>query len=134
MTAKDARRVSLRHTVGFWLRYHRESGNHPKLTQDQVAAAAQRLGFAWSRSSIAAIEAGDRDISAEELLALPFIISEAVVHAFPNLTAAGMSLFEVLKPGTGEHLVLGDGLALSYRQARRYVDEGNPAYRVEAAG
>lgn len=44
--------------------------------QDDAARVAQMLGTGWSRSSIATFEAGDRELSAEELGLLPAIASE----------------------------------------------------------
>lgn len=119
--------------VGARLRYHREGHTGPRLTQDEVAAAAQRLGFPWGRSTVAAIEAGDREISAEELLALPFILSEAVAQ-FPGFTAAGMPLSALALPGKTARLALSEHLELTHTQAQRYLERGDPAYRVKTAG
>lgn len=42
---------------------------------DELAEAARDLGVAWHRSTVAAIENGDRGLSAEELVALPLIFT-----------------------------------------------------------
>ena len=103
------------------------------ITQDELAASAQRLGFAWSRSTVAAIEGGTRELSVAELLALPFILAEAGAQ-HPGVVAAGFTLFELVRPGPKDLLTLSDKLALSDQQARKYIGEGGPAYRVKADG
>jgi hypothetical protein len=45
--------------------------------QDDVARAARDLGFAWSRSKVAALERGDKALPAEELLLLPLVLAQA---------------------------------------------------------
>jgi transcriptional regulator with XRE-family HTH domain len=62
--------VSLSAIIGAELRIWRET---LQLRQDQVAGAARARGVAWSRSTVAAIEAGRRQISLEEFVALLFI-------------------------------------------------------------
>lgn len=44
------------------------------LRQDDLASAAQEAGLAWSRSSIASLEAGSRGLSVEELAVLPIVL------------------------------------------------------------
>jgi hypothetical protein len=46
-----------------------------------VAIEARRLGFGWGKSSVAAIEAGRRALSLEELIALPHVLGRAGVWA-----------------------------------------------------
>jgi len=121
---------TLAQVVGIRFRVHREEAG---LTQDEVAAAAQRLGFAWGRSSVAALEQGTRDLGAAELLALPFIWAEASAQQ-PGFTAAGMSLFELISPGLNVKVALSDELVLTYKQAKSFIDEGGQAYRVKAGG
>lgn len=43
------------------------------LRQDEVAARARAAGLAWTSITVATIEAGQRDIAAEELLLLPIV-------------------------------------------------------------
>lgn len=43
------------------------------LTQDHVSTAARRAGLGWGRSTIAQLEAGTKQVSAEELLLMPFV-------------------------------------------------------------
>lgn len=45
--------------------------------QEDVAAAARLLGYAWNRSKIATLERGMKSINAEELLCLPLILGVA---------------------------------------------------------
>lgn len=47
------------------------------LRQADLAAAAAALGLTWSRSSIAALEAGTRNLSLEEILIVPQLIAHA---------------------------------------------------------
>jgi hypothetical protein len=122
------RRVTLREAIAFHVRSLRE---HDRITQEELAAAAQRLGFGWGRSTIAAIEAGDRDLSAEELLALPYMLSEASAQKIPGIQAAGTALFEVLRPGSREVLALSDVLELTRGEAEEFIDKGAPALRVK---
>jgi transcriptional regulator with XRE-family HTH domain len=44
-----------------------------RLSQEDVATLARRWGLAWTRSVVAAIEAGRRELSIEELILLPWI-------------------------------------------------------------
>lgn len=54
----------------------REAREEAGLRQEDIAQAATRFGFKWGRSSVAALEAGARKLSAEELLMLPRIAQE----------------------------------------------------------
>ncbi|MER7963573.1 helix-turn-helix domain-containing protein [Streptomyces ardesiacus] len=69
---KDSKGRPLSAIVGERLREFREAKG---LRQADIAAAAAQGGLAWSRSSIAALEAGSRNLSIEELLVLPYVIS-----------------------------------------------------------
>ncbi|MFF1743878.1 helix-turn-helix domain-containing protein [Streptomyces mirabilis] len=71
--AKDEKERPLAAIVGERLKAFREEKG---LRQADVAAAASKWGLSWARSSIAALEAGTRNLSMEELLLLPFVISE----------------------------------------------------------
>lgn len=48
-----------------------------QLRQSDLATAAEKAGLSWSRSSVAALEAGTRNLSIEELILLPLVISNA---------------------------------------------------------
>ncbi len=47
-------------------------------TADDVAEAARRFGLRWQRSTVASIETGKRGLSAEELLMLPIVMTQAL--------------------------------------------------------
>lgn len=57
--------------VGEGLRKFRESRG---LRQEDIANAARDYGFTWGRSSVAALEAGNRELSIGELLLIPAIV------------------------------------------------------------
>lgn len=61
----------LRQAIGERVRAIREAGG---LTQDEVGREARRLGLGWSRSAVAALERGDKSVSAEELVLLPLML------------------------------------------------------------
>lgn len=46
------------------------------LRQEDVSNSARKLGFAWGRSSVAALEAGNRELSVAEFLSLSFILAD----------------------------------------------------------
>jgi transcriptional regulator with XRE-family HTH domain len=60
--------------VGDRLKIFREQR---QLRQSDLATAAAQAGLSWSRSSIAALEAGTRNLTIEELIMLPLVISNA---------------------------------------------------------
>jgi hypothetical protein len=62
--------VSLATYLGERLRIHR---NARRLSQNEVAALGRRWGLPWTRSVVAAIEAGRRQLSIEELILLPWL-------------------------------------------------------------
>lgn len=45
------------------------------LSQDALATRARDFGLNWSRSTVTKLEAGDRDLSAEEFLLLPLLLN-----------------------------------------------------------
>jgi len=64
-------------------------------SQDNLAAAAQDVGFRWSRTTVASIETGRRDVTAEELLAYPLVLAIAngeEVRPLPQLLGDRLSL------------------------------------------
>lgn len=60
------------------------------LRQEDVARTARQLGFGWSRSTVAMFEAGNYELKAAELLALPEILRLAGVGdlSLPALLAS----------------------------------------------
>ena len=60
-------------TIGERLRAWRESAG---LTQENVARAARNHGFDWKAATVGVIETGRREVSLQELLALPLIVGE----------------------------------------------------------
>lgn len=48
--------------------------------QADVAYAAQRLGLSWVRSTVATIESGGRGLTAEELVLLPLVLTDALAR------------------------------------------------------
>jgi transcriptional regulator with XRE-family HTH domain len=70
--------------AGEQLRKFRESRG---LRQEDIADMARKFGFTWGRSSVASLEAGNRDLSLEELLLLPTLFrrfggwDEAIIPA-----------------------------------------------------
>jgi transcriptional regulator with XRE-family HTH domain len=91
-----------------------------------VATAARRLGIGWSRSAVAQIELGNRDLSARELLALPFILNEAAQLSHPNVESFTVRLDELLDLRPGERLELGHGLRLSPDQVSGWLGDTVP--------
>ncbi|MFD9319321.1 helix-turn-helix transcriptional regulator [Streptomyces sp. NPDC060053] len=73
MTNDDDQR-SLSAIVGERLKQFRYEKD---LRQADIAAAASTVGLQWVRSSVAAIEAGSRNISLEEFFQLPWVIVAA---------------------------------------------------------
>lgn len=71
--SNDEQRRPLAAIVGERLKAFREDKG---LRQADLAAAASKWGLPWARSSIAALEAGTRNLSVEELLLLPCVISD----------------------------------------------------------
>lgn len=47
--------------------------------QDEIAGEARQLGFRWTRATVAAIEAGNRRLSIEEFLFLPYILGGSLM-------------------------------------------------------
>jgi hypothetical protein len=80
-------------TVGGNLKRWRE--NRSDLTQEDVAAAARRLGLRWAYSSVAQLEAGTRGLAAAELLLLPVVLDDAS-------DGHGLELHELLAPLPGD--------------------------------
>ncbi|WP_328620688.1 helix-turn-helix domain-containing protein [Streptomyces sp. NBC_00354] len=68
---KDGKPRPLAAIVGERLRLLRAEKD---LRQDDVAEAAKHFGLTWGRSSVAALEGGNRDLKFEELALLPSIV------------------------------------------------------------
>lgn len=83
----DEQARPLSEVIGDRLRLFREA---KQLRQDDVAQAAKELGLSWGRSSIASLEAGARNLSVEELVALPVIIKELGGWEEPFIPADAM--------------------------------------------
>lgn len=64
----------LRFVIGEGVRRVREAHG---VRQEEVSRAARAYGLAWARSRIAALERGDKAVSADELTLLPLIMSAA---------------------------------------------------------
>ncbi|MGJ5897998.1 helix-turn-helix domain-containing protein [Streptomyces niveiscabiei] len=71
--ASDEQQWPLAEIVGKRLKLFREERG---VRQAEVAAAAAKWGLPWARSSIAALEAGTRNLSLEETLLLPLIVGD----------------------------------------------------------
>ncbi|MFJ9394618.1 helix-turn-helix domain-containing protein [Streptomyces californicus] len=69
--ATDGQARTMSALVGEQIRRFREARD---IRQEDIANGAREYGFSWGRSSVAALEAGNRDLSAAELLLLPSII------------------------------------------------------------
>lgn len=61
--------------------------------QDDIAEAARSLGLDWTRSVVAALESGRRQLAAEEMLLLPLILSRVSIDAeLPAMLEAAGSI------------------------------------------
>ena len=78
--------------LGEQLRQWRE---RHKLPQDEVASLARRWGFDWTRSVVAAIEAGRRALSVEEFLLLPWLAGNQGPKATKRGEPAPMELADL---------------------------------------
>ena len=117
-------RAPLPQVVGFRLRELRQKVG---LSQDDIATAAQRLGLAWRRSSVAMLEQGRRGLSAEELLLLPFVLNEAVRGGNPDAEVAyEVPLSDLLTPGSREVLALTDAFGLKGKQVEAWLGADPP--------
>jgi transcriptional regulator with XRE-family HTH domain len=114
--------VPLPQVVGFRIRQLREMFGK---TQEDVAAAARRIGFDWGRSSVASLEAGQRQLSAEELLALPAIIDQAFTGG-SDAWAASFSLADLLRPGKKEELALTSSVSMTATELEGWLGAEPP--------
>ncbi|MBI0294466.1 helix-turn-helix transcriptional regulator [Streptomyces sp. PRKS01-29] len=89
--------------VGERLRALREAKD---LRQEDVVTAAQSLGLTWGRSSVAALEAGNRSLSVGEFLLIPALVAQLGGWDEPLLSPT-------------DRIVVSDSLTLS---ARRLTD------------
>ncbi|MFC6017242.1 hypothetical protein ACFP2T_13620 [Plantactinospora solaniradicis] len=69
--------VPFRQAVGGAIRRLRQESGR---TQDDVARSAREAGVAWDRSKVAALERGEKAITAEELILLPYVLKTAGVQ------------------------------------------------------
>jgi len=74
------RRIKLEEFLISRLREVREQAGK---TQDQIAAAASKVGFGWTRDTVASIEQGKRQLKVIEFILLPTIFQAAEI-AGPN--------------------------------------------------
>jgi len=72
----NVERPSLSMVIAQNVRWYREAAD-PKVSQDDLAAAARAFGLDWTRSSVAAWEFGRRTLSIEEAVLLPLICRRA---------------------------------------------------------
>lgn len=87
------------------------------VTADEVARAARASGLtSWHRSTVSTLEAGDRGLSAEELLVLPHVLELA--GAGRRLTVAD------LLPADDERVRLADDATVSGRALRHLARGG----------
>ena len=91
--------------------------------------AAQRLGIRWGRSSVTALEAGVRELTATELLALPCIMLAAVSAKYPDdweqyLDDVELAAFVQLD--RSESLKLTETLALRREVLAGWFGKGKP--------
>jgi hypothetical protein len=76
-----------------------------RLRQDEVATCARRWGLDWTQATVATIEAGSRQLSAEELLLLPWIAAHQDPESIARGTDAPIELTQILSGGP-DHLVV----------------------------
>ncbi len=97
--------LSLSHAIGLKLRNLRLNAGK---TQDQLAEGARAAGIDWTRNSVAGLESGRRQLSADELLLLPLVASRTgiTIEGLGDLLPAEGMLVSVgqLKGVKGQHL------------------------------
>jgi transcriptional regulator with XRE-family HTH domain len=71
------------------------------LRQDDIARAARRLGFRWTRTAVATLEAGRRRLSAAEFLFLADMVNFAAVLELPEDRRGSVVELADLVPGEG---------------------------------
>lgn len=83
--------TSLRAALGEGVRRLREEHG---VRQEDVSAAARRHGLNWSRVRVGELEAGGKAISADELLLLPLVLSDAVQRSvtLPEILEADLPI------------------------------------------
>ena len=64
-------------TIGLAIRYFRTSNG---VSAEDLARACRFVGLSWSRPTLAAVEAGNRGLLFEEVLALPIVFEKVEVH------------------------------------------------------
>lgn len=80
--------IPLRRAVGLGAQNLREVTGR---TQEEVARVARNFGLAWDRTKVAALERGDKSVSAEELVTLLLVFREITGRAvrLPELLGGG---------------------------------------------
>ncbi|HZN76211.1 MAG TPA: hypothetical protein VFC00_31665 [Micromonosporaceae bacterium] len=97
-------------------------------TQDDVARAARDCGLSWDRARVAALERGEKAVSAEELVILPTILTLALMTevVLPDLLAEDV---DVLLAG-GSRM---SGREVAQVLAGQFVDHVLPTNEALAA-
>jgi transcriptional regulator with XRE-family HTH domain len=101
---------SLEQVIGASLRAFRETS---RLHQDLIAAAVRVFGLAWTRPTIAAIEAGRRHLRPGETAVLALALAE--------ISDAQVRTVADLLPDSDEPVLLGPGLVVPLRQAKELL-------------
>ncbi len=111
---------TLRQVIGDGVRRAREAAG---VRQDDVSRSARAHGLAWSRAKVAALEAGEKAINADELILLPLVLTDACrrpvtlsdlinpaarIALSPVVTAAGHVLPKILASDNLDDVLLTD--------------------------
>jgi hypothetical protein len=94
--------------LGAALRHQREAAH---IAQSVLAKAARGRGFHWSQTTVSHIESGSRPLSANELIALPYLLDDCLPAG--RGMSFGLTFVELLDPGPLATLHVGDGLELT---------------------
>lgn len=113
----EPERETIPQLLGRRLREEREAAG---LRQEDIARIAVAYGFKWGRSSVAALEAGTRKVSAEELLMLPLIAQDAGLRSDSLIRDTDV-------------VVLTEDLSMWGRGVRRMLLNGSEKRRLLAA-
>lgn len=96
--------------------------------------AAQRLGIEWGRSSVTALEAGVRELTASELLALPSIMLAALIAKHPDdwqQWEDEVQLAAFIKLDSSETLELSGSLQLPHMVLAGWFDKKHKLVRPQ---
>ncbi len=134
-----ANSIPLAAAVGARVRALREAH---QLRQEDVAQAARSLGFRWTRTAVANLEAGHRRLSAAELLVLPDMLNFARLDRVRERSRPVVELADLIPEDewialTNESRILGRALRMVVRgelSRVRTTDLDIPALREMRAG